>query len=115
MPMYDYECEECGHSDTEFMRMKDDNVPLPCPHCGAENAYKRQISLPHTDMKEFYSPTVMHSMGCDNDQQIRELKEACPDIHVETDKNHPLYGVPQAANRKQKLAVLEACGFQEGS
>lgn len=44
MPLYDYECEDCGRF-SGFNKMSDCNEPLPCPSCGA--AGRRVLSAPN--------------------------------------------------------------------
>jgi len=41
MPLYDYECSECGHKAEEFTRYEDPRKIL-CPACGKES-YVRQV------------------------------------------------------------------------
>ena len=42
MPIYDYECQECGQVSEVFLRGPDSD-DIKCPHCGSENL-KRLIS-----------------------------------------------------------------------
>jgi putative FmdB family regulatory protein len=40
MPIYEYECLNCGEKFEKFCRLnqtKDDEEKITCPHCGAEN------------------------------------------------------------------------------
>ena len=43
MPLYDYECEECGPF-TELRSMSRSSDPMPCPACG--NAAPRTLTAP---------------------------------------------------------------------
>jgi putative FmdB family regulatory protein len=114
MPLYDYKCDGCKHTDSIFLRMKDCNentIVMPCPKCSAN--FRRQVSLPHTDLKEFHKPIEMFSIALNDDGEIAEFRQRCPDVEVESDPEHPNYGVPIARNRKQKLDALSAMGFTE--
>ena len=42
MPIYEFECEECGERFEELVATSDAEAP-PCPHCGAAGA-RRLIS-----------------------------------------------------------------------
>jgi putative FmdB family regulatory protein len=40
MPLYDFECVQCGHPFEAFLKMSDSGNDLPCPQCGAKNPGK---------------------------------------------------------------------------
>jgi len=44
MPIYAFQCAECGHSFDRLQKLSDAD-PTVCPACGAE-AVKRQITAP---------------------------------------------------------------------
>ena len=44
MPMYEYQCEDCGERFDRRLAIADYEQPQSCPSCGAENA-KRLVSL----------------------------------------------------------------------
>jgi putative FmdB family regulatory protein len=115
MPLYDYECKQCGHKGTEFRKMANvnpDDRPEVCPECTAQ-AYTRQISCPHTDLKEFATPIELYSIALDTDDEIREFLRKCPDVEVCTDPASDMYGIPVARHRKGKLQALAAAGYVE--
>lgn len=112
MPLYDYKCETCGHLAEEFKKITSESKPEICPHCSAQT-YVRQVSLPHTDLKEFHTPIEMFSIALDTDEEIAEFVRKCPDVDVCTDKSSDMYGIPVARNRKAKLQALKAAGYQE--
>lgn len=66
----------------------------------------------HLDV-EWNTPIQMFSIGLTDDDEIKQFKQACPDVDVSTDPRDDLYGVPIARTRRQKLAALEAVGFEE--
>lgn len=111
MPIYEYECEACGHEDDEFQFMHDDHLTI-CPKCQMAE-YKRRPSLPHSDMIEFHKPVELYSIALNDDEEIRAFKRKAPDVHVETDPRSEMYGIPIAKTRKQKLDALEAMGHVE--
>lgn len=110
MPLYDYRCRACDHTHDEYQSMRDD--PLThCPQCGSTE-YGRVPTLPTPD-REYGTPIQMFSIGLNHPDDIAEFKRACPDVDIATDENDPLYGVPIARTRRQKLAALNAAGFEE--
>lgn len=115
MPLYDYKCKSCGHKDSEFRRMAQIIPGGPaevCPECGMAD-YVRQITVPHTDLKEFHTPIEMYSVAVENLQDVREMKRRCPDADVSDDPRDPMYGVPIARTRKAKQQILKASGHVE--
>lgn len=111
MPCYDYVCDNCGHEFETFRQMKDESVE-PCPVC-ANFRTRRIPSLAHTDLKEFSKPIEMYSIALNDDEEIKEFKRNAPDVEVSMDEADPMYGIPIARNRKQKLAANSAMGFHE--
>lgn len=43
MPLYDFECEECGYRDEELLTSAESGLLLECPRCCNES-YVRQVS-----------------------------------------------------------------------
>ena len=39
MPIYEYQCEACGHAFEKMMKVRAD--PPPCPECGADQVQKQ--------------------------------------------------------------------------
>lgn len=44
MPMYDWECNECGHTFEEMATYAERDTGIPCPECGSESS--RVFSAP---------------------------------------------------------------------
>jgi putative FmdB family regulatory protein len=115
MPLYTFECVLCKHRDTELYPMSQAVTvgdQITCPKCG-KCSYRRQIDLPHTDLKDFWKPIEMHSVAATSEEELRELKGRCPDVEISTNPNSELYGVPIVKNRAEKRKVLQAVGFHE--
>jgi putative FmdB family regulatory protein len=112
MPIYAYHCDYCGHDNDEYHKMHESPL-LTCPKCGHYAPYHKVPTLSGTDLKEFHTPIELYSVAMETDQEIREFKAKCPDVEVATDPHDPMYGVPIARSRKQKLQALEASGFVE--
>jgi len=69
MPMYDYECEDCGHAD-EFIRPSDSKKSITCPKCGKRmspvwrNAPKQMVTvIPSYPGCKRQKAGYMHSHG----------------------------------------------------
>lgn len=48
MPIYEYQCEQCGHRSEEMRRLADPPLTV-CPSCGGP--YKKQVSAPAFQFK----------------------------------------------------------------
>ncbi len=83
-----------------------------CPKCEWD-CYERQVSLPHTDLKEYGKPIELYSVAMEDLNEIRRFKAKCPDIDLSDDPASEMYGVPIARTRKAKLQALAAAGYQE--
>lgn len=48
MPLYAYQCEECGHDFSDVKKIADRDVPLgePCPSCGTEGKVTKLLGSP---------------------------------------------------------------------
>lgn len=113
MPMYDYHCHLCYHDSVEFQKMcsADDAPRVECEVC--QYPMTRQVSLPHTDLKDYGKPIEMFSIAMNDETEVRAFKQRCPDVECNDDFDHPDFGLPVARNRKQKLQALAAAGFVE--
>jgi putative FmdB family regulatory protein len=40
MPIYEYECSQCGNKFEIRCSLKDSDVPVKCPECGTEHTKK---------------------------------------------------------------------------
>ena len=49
MPIYGYQCQDCGHTLDALQKISDDPL-LDCPECGAPSL-KRQLSAPRFRLK----------------------------------------------------------------
>jgi len=46
VPIYDYQCKECGHADGLLLKISEAGE-RQCPACGKEAAFLKQLSTPH--------------------------------------------------------------------
>lgn len=113
MPMYEYLCAACGHQDDEFFKMSTSSDPRTCPKCDMKGVYVRQVSLPHTDLKEFHTPIEMYSIAMNTREEIEEFLRAAPGVDCSLDEADPMYGIPIARSRSQKKHALKAAGYVE--
>lgn len=112
MPMYDYKCTECKHTDTEFFHLVsfDTNACIKCPACGVKS-YERQISASRPSNAEFHTPIELQSAGCNSWEEIREMQRA--GVEISDDPKSELFGIPIARNRQQKLKAYKVAGMVE--
>ena len=110
MPLYDYECPT-GHVAIDVFHPMNHADPVCCPICG--EVMHKLPSLVHTDLKPFHIPIVMHSIGCTDMGQIREMQKA--GVSISDDPRDENFGVPIAHTRHEKLKALKVAKFQEGN
>lgn len=91
--------------------MKDKHLTV-CPICRTKT-YRRIPSVPNTNLRGYHTPIDMYSIAMDDDAAIKEFIGKCPDVEVATDRADPMYGVPIARNRRDKLQALKGAGFVE--
>ncbi len=41
MPMYEYECRDCGQVIEQLRKMDEADSELACPHCGSKNTVRK--------------------------------------------------------------------------
>jgi hypothetical protein len=108
MPLFDMQCPN-GHVEKDvYLKVRDENS-VCCPTCG--QSMEKLPSLIHTDLQDFHTPIEMHSIGCTNMRQIREMQEA--GVPCSDDPRDPLFGTPVARNRSEKKKALKVAGFVE--
>ena len=108
MPMYDFKCPSCGILVSEYREINNRNNSGYCPSCDCETDRHIGSECPHTDMKEYHKPIKMDSVAVQPYYQDELQQILGPDIEIEA-------GRPVARTRKEKLHILRAMGYQEGS
>lgn len=111
MPRYDYACSSCGHAAEEVHSIHLDSLTI-CPKCQKPD-YSKQIAQVATDLREFHTPIEMYSIALDYDEEIKAFKKLAPDVDISLDQKDPMYGIPIARSRKQKLQALKATEYTE--
>ncbi len=101
-------------------------MPEICPICGEERkalfplhdgrrgCFYCQVTLePPTIARDaqFRTPIAMHSIGVTHPQDVQKLKEK--GVRISDNPRDPLYGVPIARTRQEKLKNLKIAGFVE--
>jgi putative FmdB family regulatory protein len=71
MPLYEYFCNQCGHQEEVFQKMKD--APLTaCPACQRET-YQKAISLPSGKVRECKSAAEL-GLTIPSEEQMAQKK-----------------------------------------
>lgn len=55
MPLYEFECLECGHTVEKIRGFKEDLILIPCDGCGNITEHKKLISTPAFKVKGGHS------------------------------------------------------------
>lgn len=111
MPIYEYRCEECAHTSEEYQSIRSDPLTA-CPKC-CSSSFHRVPSLTHSLNTPYRIPIEMHSIALSNQDDIKAFKQRNSDVPISTNPNDPLWGVPIARSRAEKLKVLRNEGFVE--
>jgi hypothetical protein len=111
VPISTYLCVTCSHSQDEYFKLSSYPYPttVTCEKCGRVSS--KEVSLAHTDLKEFFRPIEMLSIACNSFEEIREMQKAGIDCSDDPDSEN--FGVPIVKSRKEKLTALKVAGFQE--
>lgn len=72
MPMYDYTCTVCGHTDEMFRTMEHRNDPAFCAKC--EGAMTLQFVAPRALRTDTQFQAGFHGDGCANELMRRQLQ-----------------------------------------
>jgi putative FmdB family regulatory protein len=67
MPVYEYQCEACGHRYSALVNMRNSEEPAPCPCCGAEDVRKLVSSV-----------SVVRSAGQKEEDRSKALSQTDP-------------------------------------
>ena len=110
MPMYPYECTDCGHVDEEYQSIRDEKLS-ECPVCRGN--YEKRVCQTTTTMKEYKKPIEMHSIALTHQDDIEAFCRRNPGIQCSTDPRDELYGVPVVKTRHEKTKVLKTEGWAE--
>ena len=109
MPTHYHTCDECGKTDSVTHMIADDPIWPKC--CGA--TMPRVPNLLRRPTAAFHKPIEMISLALDNEQQITEFRHRNPTADISSDRSSPVFGVPLAHTREEKLRILRNEGFEE--
>lgn len=103
MPMYGFECPECGHEMEEFRPIDKYDDPCLCDKCGTPS--ERLVGGCSTTQRDYVHPSELWSIAPTTPAEHRELVEVGATFNRD--------GCPLARNRHEKLCLLAAAGFAE--
>lgn len=112
MPLYDYICEACGLSSEEYESIHAEPQTV-CPVCG-EAQFHRVPSVGRPP-QEYHRPIEMNSVALSSKEEVRAFQQRNPGVDCSDDPRDPLFGVPIARTRQQKLSILKNEGFVEAN
>ena len=95
MPIYEYACRQCGHTEEVFQKVSDAAL-TECPSCGG--AFAKLISAPAFQFKGsgFYETDykrTAHSGGIADESKVAETKTAA--VESTDKKGQPTTGTPK--------------------
>jgi putative FmdB family regulatory protein len=114
MPLYDYVCDACGHSEERFQtiaEMTATKLPADCGTCGQLGAVRRKISAPavQTDNTFFANVGTLRDQFGGNDRELKRVVSAAK--RQGYTPNYTDFYCPSLANRPgDPKAFIPACG-----
>jgi hypothetical protein len=113
MPRYDYQfTDEQGGTFEDVASIRSEPMTeylgRPCrrvPSCPSVRTQYGEGS--HT------KPVEMLSIAVDNEEEVDAFRARNPGVEISRDRSSPLFGVPVAKSRSEKLRVLKQEGFVE--
>ena len=111
MPMYSYLCSDCGESFDDVSPQKQRHLKRKCPHCGGWG--KRDVKSELAKSGRFNAmmkdnPRWSNALGI-NPVQEADFRKSFPSLDLTFDKT----GRCLVKNRKHKLALMKARGYDE--
>ena len=113
MPLYDYQYTDAFGGEFEvFQHIREETLT---EHAG--RPCKRTVQRPKVRTKygegSNTEPIKMLSIAVDNEDEVDDFRRRNPGVEISRDRRNPLFGVPVASSRSQKLRILKAEGFAE--
>jgi putative FmdB family regulatory protein len=108
MPIYDYHCDVCDNTFTDYFKFgRVDPIPevQECPECKQLTA-KRQFPCPHAQL-DFHKPIELFSLAPVKKEEVDNFRQQNPDIQCEGDPASDMYGVPVVHNEQERSRVLK--------
>lgn len=113
MPMYTYRwTDEQGGTFDEYQHIRSDafteRMGRPC-----ERTVQKFRAVTKYGEGSGTKPIEMMSIAVDSEGEIDSFRSRNPGVEISKDRNNPLFGVPIATSRSEKLKILKAEGFVE--
>lgn len=109
MPIYHFQCEKCGATQDDFEHIQH---PVPEPEC-CGMSMGRDYGGSGSVTGVFHKPIPMQSIGMAHQDEIDDFRVQNPGVEVSDDPDHPLFGVPLATTRQEKMGILRKMGWEE--
>lgn len=118
--LFDFLCvdDACSHLTQSMSHLKDAITPR-CERCGQDTRRLEKQGIfaigngPRNLTGRFDKPIEMMSVALDDDAAIADFRERNPTAEVSSTRGHPLYGVPIAHTRQEKMEILTNEGYAE--
>lgn len=108
MPVYCYECPECGRKDELLRRMAQSSDPAPCPACG--NGMRRDYLAEHVHSPDqgYQTPLLSDALGI-HPSQIPEAQQRFPHHKFAPDGRMVL------ESHSERNRVMKELGFHDNN
>lgn len=69
MPVYSFQCDQCGHEFTRLVSIKN-NENIICPKCGSRNIKRLYKSFNYVKITKKYNPSCPLAWNCKSAQRF---------------------------------------------
>lgn len=107
MPLYPYDCLNCGHHEDILKSMGQSDYIERCSKC--KTVMERDFAFHRPEGTPYQKPIEMFGIAPENPIELAELRRKLPDVEL-TDQL-----VPIARTYEQKKQILAATGFEDRS
>ena len=109
MPTHYHKCDDCGTTKSITHLIADAPIwPVCC-----DQVMPRLSNLRRRPTTAFHKPIEMLSLALNNEHEIAYFRQRNPTADISNDRNSPVFGVPLAHTREEKLRILRNEGFEE--
>jgi len=107
MPVYPFDCLNCGHHEDIIKSISEYQEHEECPKCTA--TMQRDFAPTRPESTPYQHPIEMFGVAPENPAELADLRRKMPDVEL-TDQL-----VPVARTYQQKKQILAATGFEDRS
>lgn len=107
MPIYPFDCGQCGHHEDVIKSIPEYDGIEYCPQCN--ELMQRDFAPRRPENLPYRKPIEMFAVAPETPEQLAHLRQQMPDVEL-TDQL-----VPVAHSYQERNQILKATGFEDRS